>query len=94
MSKILLNPALKNTKEVKLNEEWNNFMKKIGEVSGLVKDMASGDKEKSNAAALMADQILEGKVLLDEDVKLVVKDDRTVINKNAIQPSELNDRVS
>ncbi|CAH0729244.1 unnamed protein product, partial [Brenthis ino] len=89
---MLANPALKNRKQVELNEEWNNFMKRIGEVSGLVRDMASGDKEKSDAAKHMADQILEGKVLLEEDVKITVKDDRTVINKKAFQSHDLKDK--
>lgn len=91
---MLANPALKNRKQVELNEEWNNFMKRIGEVSGLVRDMASGDKEKSDAAKHMADQILEGKVLLDEDVKITVKDDRTLINEKAFQSLDLKDKVS
>ncbi|XP_045765463.1 tetratricopeptide repeat protein 12-like isoform X2 [Maniola jurtina] len=66
----LSNPALTNNQQYELNEEWNNFMKKIGEVSGLVKDMASGDKEKADAAKAIADEYLKGKVILDEDVEM------------------------
>ncbi|XP_034829954.1 tetratricopeptide repeat protein 12-like isoform X2 [Maniola hyperantus] len=66
----LSNPALNNNQQYELNEEWNNFMKKIGEVSGLVKDMASGDKDKADAAKAIADEYLKGKVILDEDVKM------------------------
>ncbi|XP_023941789.2 tetratricopeptide repeat protein 12 [Bicyclus anynana] len=79
------NPALKNKEQYELNEEWNNFMKKIGEVSGLVRDMASGDKEKADAAKVIADEYLKGKIILDEDVKLKVKEDRTVINQKAFR---------
>ncbi|CAG9559856.1 unnamed protein product [Danaus chrysippus] len=79
------NPALKDHKTIELNEEWNNFMKRIGEVSNLVKDMASGDKERAEAAKIVADKYLEGKMILDDDVKMVVKEDRTVINENAFK---------
>ncbi|XP_034829953.1 tetratricopeptide repeat protein 12-like isoform X1 [Maniola hyperantus] len=87
----LSNPALNNNQQYELNEEWNNFMKKIGEVSGLVKDMASGDKDKADAAKAIADEYLKGKVILDEDVKMKVKDDRTVINLKAFQSLEKKD---
>ncbi|XP_045765462.1 tetratricopeptide repeat protein 12-like isoform X1 [Maniola jurtina] len=87
----LSNPALTNNQQYELNEEWNNFMKKIGEVSGLVKDMASGDKEKADAAKAIADEYLKGKVILDEDVEMKVKDDRTVINLKAFQSLEKKD---
>ncbi|KAI8424091.1 hypothetical protein MSG28_002699 [Choristoneura fumiferana] len=88
---ILSNPAMQTPKEMELNEEWNNFMKKIGEVSGLVKDMASGDKKKADAAASLADQYLNGKVIFDENVEMKVKSDRTVINAKAFRSME-NDK--
>ncbi|XP_063533007.1 tetratricopeptide repeat protein 12-like [Cydia strobilella] len=88
LNRILSNPALKDKKEMELNEEWNNFVKRIGEVSGLVKDMASGDKAKSDAASALADQYLQGKVIVDEDVEMKVKCDRTVINKKAFRSME------
>ncbi|XP_048007471.1 tetratricopeptide repeat protein 12 [Leguminivora glycinivorella] len=88
LNSILANPALKDKKELELNEEWNNFVKRIGEVSGLVKDMASGDKAKADAAAALADQYLKGKVILDEDVEMKVKCDRTVINEKAFRSME------
>ncbi|XP_061377524.1 tetratricopeptide repeat protein 12 [Danaus plexippus] len=84
-NRALSNPALKDHKTVELNEEWNNFMKRIGEVSNLVKDMASGDKERAEAAKIVADKFLEGKMILDDDIKMVVKEDRTVINENAFK---------
>ncbi|XP_050670216.1 tetratricopeptide repeat protein 12 [Leptidea sinapis] len=89
--KILKNPALKDHKKQELNEEWTNFVTRIGQVSGLVKDLAGGDKEKSDAALVLADKYLEGKVILDEDVKLNVKDDRTVINQKAFRSMEKKD---
>ncbi|XP_041970409.1 tetratricopeptide repeat protein 12 [Aricia agestis] len=78
------------TDKMELNEEWNNFMKKVGEVSSLVKDMASGDKEKAEAAKQLADRYIEGKVIVDEDVKMTVKHDRTVINQKAFENTEGN----
>lgn len=93
-NKITSNPALKDHKQMELNEEWNNFMKRIGEVSTLVKDLASGDKVKSDAAKVIADQYLEGKVILDEDIKMTIKENRTVINQKAFKTLEKNDTVS
>lgn len=93
LNKTLSNPALKDHKHIELNEEWNNFVKRIGEVTGLVKDMASGDKAKADAALALADQYLDGKVILDEDVKMAVKDDRTVINQKAFQSLEKKQTV-
>ncbi|XP_072939717.1 tetratricopeptide repeat protein 12 [Epargyreus clarus] len=91
VKKILSNPALKSHKEMELNEEWNNFMKRIGEVSGLVKDLASGDKERADAAKVLADQYLEGKAITDGDVEMKVKENRTVINQKAFKSLENKD---
>ncbi|XP_059056654.1 tetratricopeptide repeat protein 12-like [Achroia grisella] len=88
---ILSNPALKDHNQIELNEEWNNFMKRIGDVSNIVKDLASGDKEKAEAAKNLADQYLEGKIIIDEDVQLKVKNDRTVINDKAFRFIENKD---
>lgn len=93
LRKTLSNPAMKSTKEVELNEEWNNFTKRIGQVHQLVKDLASGDKKKSEAAKILADQYLDGKLILDEDIKLTVKSDRTVINKKAFKNMGKKDTV-
>lgn len=93
-NRALSNPALKDHKTVELNEEWNNFMKRIGEVSNLVKDMASGDKERAEAAKIVADKFLEGKMILEDDIKMVVKEDRTVINENAFKTMGKKDTVS
>ncbi|KAH9634514.1 hypothetical protein HF086_016602 [Spodoptera exigua] len=80
---ILNNPAIRDKRSIELDEEFNNFMKKVGEVSNIVKDMSSGDKAKAEAAKALADQYLDGKVILDEDVTLKVKQNRTVINEKA-----------
>ncbi|XP_026755558.2 tetratricopeptide repeat protein 12 [Galleria mellonella] len=91
LNNVLSNPALKDHKQMELNEEWNNFMKRIGDVSNIVKDLASGDKERAEAAKTRADQYLEGKVITDDGIQLKVKDDRTVINKKAFQYVENKD---
>lgn len=92
--KVLKNAAFKDHSKLEKNEEWNNFMKKVGEVSGLVKDLASGDKGKSEAAKAVADQYLNGKIILDEDVKMSIKDNRTVINQKAVQTVKKSDSVN
>ncbi|XP_047022071.1 RNA polymerase II-associated protein 3-like [Helicoverpa zea] len=82
---ILNNPAFKDRKPIELDEEFNNFMKRVGEVSSLVRDMASGDKVKADAAKVLADQYLGGKVILDDDLQLKVKQNRTLINEKAFE---------
>ncbi|KAM3960965.1 tetratricopeptide repeat protein 12 [Aphomia sociella] len=86
-----LRNALKDHKEMELNEEWNNFMKRIGDVSNIVKDLASGDKERAEAAKNLADKYLEGKVILDDDIEMKVKDDRTLINHKAFRSVQNKD---
>lgn len=93
LKKILANPALQDHAAMERNEQFNNFMKRVGEVSTLVKDMASGDKTRADAATALANQYLEGKVILDDDIKLKVKDDRTVINEKAFKTVENKDTV-
>lgn len=88
------NPALKDTKAIELNEEFNNFMQRVSEVSNLVKDMGSGDKVKAEAAKILADQYLDGKIILDEDIKLKVKQNRTLINDKAFKNLGKKDEVS
>ncbi|CAG4991586.1 unnamed protein product [Parnassius apollo] len=90
-NKILRNPVLKEANEIELNEEWSNFMKRIGEVSNIIKDLASGDKERADAATVLADQYLEGKVITDDKIVMKLKDDRTIINKNAFESLQKND---
>ncbi|KAI5631495.1 tetratricopeptide repeat protein 12 [Phthorimaea operculella] len=85
VKKNMINQVLNDPKDIALNEEWNNFVKRIGEVTNLVKDLSSGDKERAEAAKVMADKYLEGKVILDENVQMTVKSDRTVINQKAFK---------
>lgn len=91
---IKYNPALTETAEIAMNEEWANFMTRVGQVSSLVKDMASGDKPRAEAANKLADKYLEGKVIVDENVEMKVKDDRTVINQKAFKSIENKDTVT
>lgn len=93
LNNILKNPALKDPITVELNEEFNNFMKRVGEVSTIVKDMASGDKTRADAAKVLADQFLEGKVIVEDDIKMKVKENRTVINQKALKTVEAKDAV-
>ncbi|CAG9795314.1 unnamed protein product [Diatraea saccharalis] len=88
---ILTNPALKDYEAMQNNDEFNNFMKRVGEVSNLVRDMASGDKEKADAAQTVAEQYLEGKIIADDNIEMKIKDDRTVINQKAFQSLEKMD---
>ncbi|KAJ2952053.1 hypothetical protein O0L34_g4317 [Tuta absoluta] len=83
--KNMVDHVLNDPKDIALNEEWNNFVKRIGEVTNLVRDLSSGDKEKAEAAKVMADKYLDGKVILDENVQMTVKSDRTVINQKAFK---------
>ncbi|XP_011551141.3 tetratricopeptide repeat protein 12 [Plutella xylostella] len=80
---ILNNPALKDHEEETRSEEWNNFVHRVGEVSSLVKDLASGDRGRAEAAQALADKYLNGKIIKDDDLELMIKSDRTVINKSA-----------
>ncbi|XP_075971999.1 tetratricopeptide repeat protein 12 isoform X2 [Anticarsia gemmatalis] len=67
LKKSLAKLALNDPKTIERNEEFNNFMKKVGEVSKLVKDLASGDKEKADKAQALADQYLDGKGEVDKE---------------------------
>ena len=88
------NPALKDRKAIELDEEFNNFMKRVGEVSNLVKDMAGGDRVKAEAAKIIADQYLGGKLIVEDDVTLTVKENRTLINEKAFKNLQKDDGVS
>lgn len=93
LKKILSNPAVKDHTKIEMSEEWNNFIQRVGVVSGLVKDMASGDKNKADAAQALVDKYLQGKVILDEDIKITIKQDRTLVNQKAFQAMENNNTV-
>lgn len=89
----LKNVIMKDPKAIEINEEFNNFMKKVGEVSKLVKDLSSGDKSKADRAQAIADEYLSGKIILNDDVPLKVKTNRTVINQKAFKTLENKDAV-
>lgn len=67
------------------NEEFNNFMHRVNEVSNIVKKLSSNDHKMQEIGTLEADQYLKCvHETFDEDtVKLTIKNDRTVINKKA-----------
>lgn len=90
---ILNNPALRDPKEQERSEEFSNFMQRVGEVSGLIKEMASGDRARAITAQMLADKYLNGKILCEEDAKLEVKSDRTVINHKAFRSLGKHDTV-
>lgn len=89
----LKNVIMKDPKAIEINEEFNNFMKKVGEVSKLVKDLSSGDKSRADRAQAIADEYLSGKIILNDDVPLKVKTNRTVINQKAFKTLENKDAV-
>lgn len=93
IKKTIVQTVMQDKEAVVLNEEWNNFVKRIGEVGNIVKDLASGDKDRSEGAMILADKYLGGKVILDEDVQMTVKSDRTVINQKAFKSLENQDSV-
>lgn len=69
------------------NEEFNNFMYRVTEVSAIIQKLGSKDKKVQEIGTLEADRYLndDGRTFMatiDEDnVKLTLKNDRTVINK-------------
>lgn len=93
MKKPVVAAVMEDKETAVLNEEWNNFVKRVGEVGNIVKDLACGDKDRSDAAAILADKYLEGKVILDEDVQMTVKSNRTVINQKAFGSLENKNSV-
>ncbi|KAJ8953702.1 hypothetical protein NQ314_007311 [Rhamnusium bicolor] len=74
----------------KFDEEFNNFMVKVNEVSSIVKKMSSTDRELQKIGDLEAKKYLgetDEKVLEnidEEDVILKIKSNRTLINKKAL----------
>ncbi|XP_053603534.1 tetratricopeptide repeat protein 12-like [Plodia interpunctella] len=77
------NPAFKEYQDMERDEEWANFTKRVGDVTKIVHDLASGDKAKSDAAQALADKYLGGKVIIDDNIEMKIKSDRTVINQKA-----------
>lgn len=74
----------------KLEEEFNNFMFKVNEVSSIVQKLNSKDKELQSIGSLEAQRYLgeTGEAVLEkldeENVQLRVKSNKTVVNKKAL----------
>lgn len=73
-----------------LNEEFNNFMYKVTEVSEIVKKLSSDNKELQDIGTLEADKFLKDTSCVqlenvdEKDIKLIVKSNKTIINKKAL----------
>lgn len=86
-----------NSSHDKADEEFNNFMMKVNEVSSIVKKLASNDKELQAIGDLEAERYLgddKEKVLEDigeQEVVLKMKSNRTIINKKAIENVKKDD---
>ncbi|GJQ79830.1 hypothetical protein Trydic_g23294 [Trypoxylus dichotomus] len=84
----------------KFDEEFTNFMHRVNEVNKIVKKLNSTDKNLQNIAILEADQYLKEadssllEQINEENVKLKIKSDRTVINKGALLKNENPDTMS
>lgn len=82
--------TIKNLEDI--NEEFNNFMHKVNEISGIVKKLSSDDKQLQQIGTLEADQYLKEKPINedidDENIKLRIKNDKSVINWNALKRNE------
>ncbi|CAH1979489.1 unnamed protein product [Acanthoscelides obtectus] len=83
-----LKSGLKGEKELKLEEEFNNFMYKVNEVSNIMKKLTSDDEREQEIGDLEAKKYLgedNEKVLEninEEEIVLSVKSNKTVLNKN------------
>lgn len=78
-----------------VNEEFNNFLHRVTEVSTIVKNLASSDTNTQNIGLLEADRVLntskQEQMLenIDEkDIVLKIKSNRTVLNKKALHKKE------
>lgn len=71
-------------------EEFNNFMHKVTEVNGIVKKLVSEDKTLNKMGIKDADSFLktvEIDNIDEEDIKLKIKDNKTIINKIKDEPT-------
>lgn len=72
----------------KIDEEFNNFMHRVNEINGIVKKLASKDKQTQEMGAMEADQFLkdtkEYTSIDEETVEVKIKTNRTLINKKAL----------
>lgn len=78
------------------DEEWNNFMHKLTEVTTIVEGLTSDDKQKSEKAIEMADKYLQEKSCLetDKDIEVKLKYDRSMINKTTAEKPKSSNPVS
>lgn len=79
------------------NEEFNNFMHRVTEVSHIVQKLSSHDKKMQEIGTLEAERYLNDNnrdvdKSIDEDlVELKIKSDRTVLNKRAFVEEKKDD---
>nr|CAI5863096.1 unnamed protein product [Callosobruchus analis] len=82
---------LKSESDLKLEEEFNNFMYKVNEVSNIMKKLTSSDKKEQEIGDQEAkkylgedsEKILEN--IDEEEVVLNVKSSKTILNKNILR---------
>ncbi|BES94712.1 Tetratricopeptide repeat domain 12 [Nesidiocoris tenuis] len=70
-------------------DDFSNFMNKVGVVEDVLKRLSSNDSRISRLAMNDADQLLNGKTEVDED-DLRIKNDRTVVNQKGFDKFEQN----
>lgn len=77
------------------DEEWNNFMHKITEISTIVEGLTSNDKQTSERAIEMADKYLKEKNCLetDKEIEVKLKYDRSMINKTTEEKPKTTNQV-
>lgn len=78
-------------KNHEISEEFNNFLHKVNDVSNIIKKLASNNKELQEIGTLEADKYLKESDSFDEEnVKTFVKQNKTIINKKALQSNKDN----
>lgn len=73
----------------RLDEEFNNFMFRVNEVESIIKKLASKDKSLQDVGTLEAKKYLDMdksvENINENSVELVIKSDRSLINKKALE---------
>lgn len=84
---------MKNLEDI--DEEFNNFMYRVNEVSDIVKKLSSNDEKLQRIGNLEAEKYLKesNQTLLEniddeENVKLKIKTDKSLINWNALKKND------
>lgn len=73
-----------------ISEELNNFLHRVNDVTSIIKKLSSTNKELQEIGTLEADKYLKDSdptysdSIDEENVKTVVKQNKTVINKKAL----------